>query len=103
MTSASSPDSGFDAEGVAAAAAACPSVSRLTAGSLGVEVATYLPGRRVRGVRLDGGTVEVHVAALDGVPLPRVGEEVRAAVAPLVGTASVSVYIDDLDKAAVDQ
>ena len=97
MTS-SSFASGFDAEAVATAVEACPSVARLTAGNLGVEVATYLPGRRVRGVRLDGATVEVHVAARDGVPLPRVGEDVRAAVAPLVGGARVSVYIDDLDE-----
>lgn len=98
MTSPS-PTPAFDAEAVATVVESCPSVARLTAGNLGVEVATYLPGRRVRGVRLDGGTVEVHVAARHGVPLPRVGEDVRAAVAPLVGGAPVSVYIDDLDEA----
>jgi hypothetical protein len=87
--------SGFDAEAVAAAVEACPSVSRLTAGS-GVEVATYLAGRRVRGVRLDGGTVEVHVAARYGAVLPDVAREVRAAVR-LLTDAPVSVFIDDLD------
>ncbi|WP_221934933.1 hypothetical protein [Georgenia yuyongxinii] len=87
------------ADAVAAAALAVPGVARLHAGALG-EAATYLPGRRVPGVRIRPGGVEVHVvvdrAVMHGrVPLPEVAEHVHRAVAALV-PARVHVYIDDL-------
>ncbi|WP_205739614.1 hypothetical protein [Georgenia sp. SYP-B2076] len=87
------------ADAVAAAVLAVPGVARLHAGAFG-EVATYLPGRRVPGVRIGPGGVEVHVvvdqAVLDWqVPLPEVAEHVHRAVAALVPTG-VHVYIDDL-------
>ena len=86
-----------DAERVAQAVERVPTVARLSAGSTGAEVATYLPGRRVRGVRVGDGTVEVHVVARWPAVLPELGEAVRSAVAPLVGGRPVEVVIDDLD------
>ena len=83
------------AEAVAAAAAACPGVVQLATGSP-VEVATYLPGRRVHGVRLGDGVVEVHIVALTGEVLPDVAEEVRRAVATVVPGQTVDVFVDDL-------
>lgn len=87
------------ADAVAAAVLAVPGVARLHSGGFG-EVATYLPGRRMPGVRIRPGGVEVHVvvdrAVLDWqVPLPEVAEHVHRAVAALVPGA-VRVYIDDL-------
>ena len=85
-----------DLEAVAAAALGCPLIADLTGGGLG-EVATYLPGRRIPGVREVDGTVEVHVVAKWGTPLPEVAEVVRAAVAPHAGGAPVAVFVDDIE------
>jgi hypothetical protein len=92
-----------DAERVAAAVERVPTVARLSAGSAGAEIATYLPGRRVRGVRVDEATVEVHVVARWPAVLPEVGEAVRSAAAPLVGGRSVAVVIDDLEVPGEDE
>ncbi len=105
MTDAGAPFDGppVDAERVAQAVERVPTVARLSAGSTGAEVATYLPGRRVRGVRVAGGTVEVHVVARWPAVLPEVGDAVRSAATPLVGGRAVEVVIDDLDVPGVDE
>ena len=84
------------AEAVAAAALSCPGVVRLATGSP-VEVATYLPGRRVHGVRFDDGVVEVHVVARPGTVLPDLARAIRQAVVAVVPSHTVDVYVDDLD------
>lgn len=83
------------AERVAEAALACPEVLALSGGMVG-EVATYLPGRRVTGVRVHDAVVEVHVVAHYGPPMDEIGAQVRAAVTPFVGDRTVAVTIDDL-------
>lgn len=85
-----------EAEAVADAALSCPGVVRLASGSP-VEVATYLPGRRVHGVRFGDGVVEVHVVARPGLELPRLAQVIRQAVAAVVPDHTVDVYVDDLD------
>jgi uncharacterized alkaline shock family protein YloU len=87
---------GIDVDEVVRIVERCPSVVRLASGTA-VEVATYLPGRRVPGVRLDDGGIEVHVVARYGQPLPDVADEVRRALAPSVGQHRIVVFIDDLD------
>ena len=87
------------AEAVAQLALAVPGVERLHPGAFG-EVGTYLPGRRVPGIRLRPDSVEVHVvvqrALLDRrVPLPQVAERIHRAVGALTG-GPVHVFIDDL-------
>jgi hypothetical protein len=84
------------AEAVADAVAACPGVVRMATGSP-VEIATYLPGRRVHGVRMGDGVVEVHVVARPGVVLPDLAESVRRAVATVVPALAIDVFVDDLD------
>ncbi|MFH5821108.1 hypothetical protein [Georgenia sp. AZ-5] len=89
------------ADAVAAAVLAVPGVARLHTGAFG-EVGTYLPGRRVAGVRIRPDGVEVHVvvehALLDRrVPLPVLAEQVHRAVGAQV-PGPVHVYIDDLDE-----
>lgn len=91
-----SPDGGPDIDEVARLAATCPSVVRLSVGA-GVEVATYLPGRRVEGVRLVDDVVEVHVVARYGPSMSEVAGEVRGAVQPVVGAWPVAVVIEDVD------
>ncbi len=85
-----------DVEAIAAAALGCPLIADLTGGRFG-EVATYGPGRRTLGVRIVDGTVELHVVAKWGAPLPEVAEVVRAAVAPYAPGLPVSVYVDDIE------
>lgn len=82
------------AEQVAAATLGVPGVAGLHAGSFG-EVATYLPGRRVTGVRLRDDGTEVHVVAAMGSPLRELADAVRSAVAPLVDTP-VQVVVEDV-------
>jgi hypothetical protein len=83
------------AERVAEATLACPDVVAMSGGMVG-EVATYLPGRRVTGVRLRDAVVEVHVVARYGPPMDEIGAQVRAAVTLLVGDRTAAVTIDDL-------
>ena len=85
-----------DADAIAAAALACPGVTGLHGGALN-EVAAYLPGRIVAGVRLAEDCVEVHVVARYGTVLPTLAEDVRVAVTPAAGGLPVEVHIDDLD------
>jgi hypothetical protein len=89
------PTGEVDPDAVAAAARGCADVVDLSSG-LFAETATYLPGRRIPGVRLRSDGVEVHIVARYGRPLPEVADQVRAAVTPLVGAAPVDVLVDDI-------
>jgi len=84
-----------DLEQVAAAVEGCPLVADLSGGRFG-EVAAYLPGHRIVGVRVVGGEVEVHVVAGWGTPLPDVAQAVREAVGPAAGGLPVAVFIEDI-------
>ena len=85
-----------DVDEVVRAVEGCPSVARMAAGAV-VEVATYLPGRRVPGVRLGDDVLEVHVVACYGQALPDVADEIRRALVDVVGRRRIAVFIDDLD------
>jgi hypothetical protein len=91
------------AEAVAAAVLAHPGVARLSGGAFGT-VASYLPGRRVVGVRLpleDGDPVQIAVVARMGVPLPRLADELGAAVVEVLGPVAVDVTVADVETAEV--
>ncbi|GAA2849319.1 hypothetical protein GCM10010517_06640 [Streptosporangium fragile] len=77
---------------VAATVRSHPDVADLTGGPFGT-VATYLPGERVPGVALREDEVEVSIVVRLGRPLPEIADEVRVAVAPLVGGRPVNVHI----------
>jgi hypothetical protein len=85
-----------DPDLIAAAVLAVPHVAGLSGGRLG-EIATYLPGRRVEGVRIRPGQIEVHVVARYGPTMSEVGAAVHAAVVGAAGPGEVVVGIDDLD------
>lgn len=93
---------GVDARAVAELVTACRSVAGLSGGAFG-EVATYLPGSRVPGVRLVAGVVEVHVVSCWGVPVPTLAAEVRAAAAPAARGHEVAVFVDDIELPPVVQ
>ncbi len=84
----------LDADAVAALVRTCPAVVRLTSGPFGA--ATYLPGRRVDGVRTTDDAVELHVAVPLGVTAAEVARQVRAALADRVGGRRVDVVVEDV-------
>lgn len=86
---------------VATAVVSVPGVAGLHTGSFG-EVATYLPGRRVNGVRLREDATEVHVTLVYGTPVLETAEKVRTAVASLVPTP-VEVTIEDIVPASQER
>ena len=86
-----------DVDAVVATVAACPSVAHLAQGGPGEQVATFLPGRRVGGVRVTDETLEVHIATRWDVPIPMAAAEVRSALAGLSGGRSITIAVDDVD------
>ena len=87
-----------DAEVVAAAALTCTGVHALTRGNDVVEIATYLPGRRVLGVRVAPGHAEVHIVADYGFNVAEVANRVRDAVRATSGSLppAVDVFVEDV-------
>lgn len=82
------------ADVVAAAVLAVPGVADLHAGMFG-EAGTYLPGRRIPGVRLGAADTDIHVSIVYGVPVRETAEAVRRAVTALV-SGPVHVSIEDV-------
>jgi hypothetical protein len=88
-----------DPEAVAAAVLAHPAVLRLDGGAWGT-VASYLPGRRLLGVRVGepGEPVEIAVVVRFGTPLPELAEELAGVVRERIGAAvPVEVLFADVD------
>lgn len=93
-------DVGVLAEQVAATALAVPGVARLHAGAFG-EAGTYLPGRRIDGVRLRDNGVEVHIVTAWEANVLETADAVRAAVGGLpglrdAGPQPVDVVVQDV-------
>ena len=82
-------------EVVAATVLAVPGVVRLHGGRFG-ELGTYLPGRRVTGVRIDDEGTEVHVVVSDRVPVPDTAARVQRAVSA-IAPMPVRVHVEDID------
>jgi hypothetical protein len=80
---------------IAQAARACPAVAGLHAGSFG-QHATYLPGRRVSGVRLSPEESVVGVVGCYPASVAEIGSQVRAAVGALVPGVPVMIHVEDL-------
>lgn len=85
------------AEQVAAAVCAHPAVARLHGGTFG-DVATYLPGRRLIGVRLgtDGEPVALGVVLNLDRPIPGVVRSLRRLVSGMCGGAAVDITVADV-------
>ena len=82
------------AEAVASAVLAVDGVTALHAGVVG-EVSTYLPGRRVNGVKLREDGCEVHVVIAWDRPVVETADAVRTAVEHLVD-GPVHVTVEDV-------
>jgi uncharacterized alkaline shock family protein YloU len=84
------------ADRIAAAVRSVPGVAGLHPGMFG-EVGTYLPGRRIPGIRIDDGTVRVHISVLFGEHLRDVAAAVRSAIAAQIPEAAViDVTVEDV-------
>ncbi len=81
-------------DAVADAVRQVPGVVDLHGGVMG-EIGTYLPKRRVLGVRLRPDSTEVHVTLLYGAPVRETASAVRAAVGRIVPGA-VDVVVEDV-------
>jgi hypothetical protein len=88
---------GVNVDGVAAAVQACPGVSGLDGGRFG-EVASYLPGRRVRGVAVRTDSVTVQVRSRWGVTAPDLLSQITAVLTPLIGARRVEVVVADIEE-----
>ena len=86
---------------LAAAVLAHPGVARLDGGPFGT-VASFLPGRRVDGVRIGVGNepVELAVVARLGTPLPQLAAELGAIVHRVCGPVAIEVTFSDVEVGA---
>ena len=82
------------ADDIAAVVLSVPDVVRLHAGRFG-EVATYLPGRRVTGVKVGDDLIEVHVVVAGLIPVRQTAQAIHEAIATLVATP-VHVFVEDV-------
>lgn len=82
-------------DGIAAAALACPAVAGLDRGGW-QQVATYLPGRRVVGVRIEDERVLVSVVMAAGASVATLEVQLRPALAPYLGGRRLDVLIADV-------
>ena len=82
------------ADQVAAAVLTVRGVTGLHGGMFG-ETATYLPGRRVPGVRLTEDVTDIHLTLTYGAPVFATAQQVRTAVAALV-PGPVNVTVEDV-------
>ncbi len=86
---------GTDADHLAAAVMASPLVAGLHGGAFG-EVATYLPGRQITGIRITDSDLEVHVVGRFPATAAEIAAQVRAAAAPWGRGLPINVTIADL-------
>ncbi|KYH45401.1 hypothetical protein [Branchiibius sp. NY16-3462-2] len=81
-------------DAIAQAVLATPGVQGLHSGRFG-EVATYLPGRRVAGVRTAESGSDIHIVVAWGHPVPATADAVRAAV-QRVAPGRIDVTVEDV-------
>jgi hypothetical protein len=87
---------GVDIDALAGTIAACPSVARLGNPLTGA-IATYLPGRRVAGLRIEPDRIEVEIVARWGFATGDVAADVRRAVAIVAPGRQVDVTVTDVE------
>ncbi|EME21169.1 Asp23/Gls24 family envelope stress response protein [Rhodococcus triatomae] len=86
-----------EADLIAARVLAVPGVAGLHGGTFG-EVATYLPGRRVLGIRLTDPGCAIHIVVAYPHNVVDVADAVHHAVTPLAG-GPVIVTVEDVSDA----
>lgn len=87
---------GVDVDAVHEAVARCPAIAGVGS-TLPGAVATYLPGRRVLGVRVNGDLIELEVCTRWGVPATEVAAQVRSALRSLASGRRIDVTFIDIE------
>ena len=92
-----------DLPALEAAIPAVDGVAAMHGGRYGT-VASYLPGPRVTGLRIEDGKVDVHLALYEGQNMAPVAESVRRELTRIVGcdSKSVVITIEDLAPYPID-
>lgn len=97
--SGSAPAQGtYDVDAIAATTLGCPAVAGLHEGGSRA-VATYLPGRRVIGVRVENRRVLVSVVLASGSSVRSLEAQVRRALAAQAGDRQIDVHVADVQAA----
>jgi hypothetical protein len=86
---------GVDVDAVATAVRGCPGVHDLHGGPPQL-TATYLPGRRVEGVRIDPLALVVQVRARWGVRAAELSTQIRTALAPIAAGRRIDIIWADV-------
>jgi hypothetical protein len=86
---------GLDVDDISAAVLACPGVAGLGSGTIG-ELATYLPGRRVPGIRVSAQLVQLEICAAWGPSAQQIGRQIWEALAAVVTDRPVEIAITDI-------
>jgi hypothetical protein len=86
---------GVDVDAVAAAVRGCPGVQDLYGGPPEL-IVTYLPGRRVEGVRIDPQAVVVQVRARWGASVSDLATQICTALDPLVPGRRIDILWADV-------
>ncbi|SNT40957.1 Asp23/Gls24 family envelope stress response protein [Rhodococcoides kyotonense] len=81
-------------ETLARTVTATEGVAGLHGGMFG-EVATYLPGRRVAGIRLSDSGIDVHISLRSDAPVRETADAVRRAVHAVVDSP-IHVTVEDI-------
>jgi hypothetical protein len=87
---------GVDLDAVHAAVNSCPGVARVGSGSVAA-LTTYLPGRRIPGIRINPDTVELEVIAEWDSNAANIGRAIQSVVTGLAGARRVDITITDID------
>ena len=90
---------GVDVDRLAAAAEDCPAVDALVDGPPTM-AATYLPRRRVTGIRIEDDVVTIQVRLRWGSTVKTLAGEVWAAARPLTGARRVDIVVADISEPA---
>jgi hypothetical protein len=86
---------GLDVDDIAAAVLRCSGVAGLGSGTIG-ELATYLPGRRVPGIRVTPERVELEICAVWGSPAALIASQIWEALSTVVTDRPVEILITDI-------
>lgn len=90
---------GVNLDAVAAAVRACPGVDDLDGGPVSARLATYLPGRKIDGLKVTQDALTVQIRGVWDVPATEVGAQIRFAVSDLAIGRRVDIIIADLTPA----
>ena len=86
---------GVDIDAVHAAVSNCPGVAGVGSGTLAA-LTTYLPGRRIPGIRINPESIELEIVANWDATAAAIGRHIRAAIAGLVSGRRVDITIADI-------